>query len=45
MEMVMKYLLAALVIASGFYYMTDNSDAMAKCQEKYSYGTCVNLLR
>ncbi len=41
----MKYLVAVLVIASAFYYMMDNSDAMAKCQEKYSYGTCVNLLR
>lgn len=41
----MKYVLAALVGAGIFWYMTDNSSAMQKCQEKYSYGTCVHLLR
>ena len=40
-----KLVLAALVGAGVFWYVTDNSNAMQKCQQKYSYGTCVSLLR
>ena len=44
--MVMKKLiLVGLVGVAIGWWITDSKSAMQKCQEKFSYGTCVSLLR
>lgn len=41
----LKYVVAfAVVVGAGFYLLEDTS-AMQKCQEKYSYSTCRMILR
>ena len=41
-----RYIVAlAVIISAGFYLVDSDNTAMKKCQEKYSYGTCVKLLR
>jgi hypothetical protein len=37
--------LALIAIIAAYAYMMDDSNAMAKCQEKHSYATCVLILR
>lgn len=40
-----RYIVAFVVVVSAGFYLMDDSSAMKKCQEKYSYGTCVKLMR
>lgn len=40
-----KLILVGLVGVALGWYITDHKSTMQKCMEKYSYGTCVNILR
>lgn len=40
-----KLILVALVGVAIGWYITDQQSAMQKCMERFSYGTCVNILR
>lgn len=35
-----KMIAIGFLLATGFIFLNDNSDAMAKCQTKHSYDTC-----
>ena len=40
-----KLILVGLVGFVIGWWVTDSKSSMMKCQEKFSYGTCVSMLR
>lgn len=41
----LKYVVALAVVIGAGFYLLDDTSAMQKCQEKYSYATCRTILR